>query len=934
LINPARNGPDNIERAIGVLTVDTSLRVRTWSDWLELVTGITASTAQGRPLAEILPDLERRGLLAVFSRVIETGQAQVLAPAFHHYLVACPPRRPSAHFQFMQQLVTLGPLREEERIAGVMATIEDVTERLEAERTLAEDLRSVDPAVRNRALERVEAAGAAGPHAAIVELLRNDSWQVRRGAIDGLSRQTPARLVASLIEALRDEHRDFNVLSSALQLLSMIDVDVTTPLSELLKTGEADLRMQAALALGEQSSPTASAALVEALDDPDPNVRFHVIESLGKLRVAEAVDSLAEIAESRDFFLAFPAIDALARIDDPRIGSRLRRLLDDDTLSAPVVEALGRLGDGDVTRALVAVLNRSEAPVGSVAGAIANLYDEYEGRYEGGLYIVSEFQASLNATGAQNLLDALSDGRISDLRPVVLLLGWIQSPAVARALAQLLGHPACRADVIEALVRHGAGVVDELIDRLGAEDEQVQLAAVSALGKLGDRRSTAPIASLLTADRTVVIAAAAALASIGDPAAFRPLLGLLGHADATVRQAAISALNALGHPDMESSIAPLLTDADPRVRESAVRIAGYFGYPGCADAMFERCRDEVEAVRRAALEHVALIDEARALPVLLGAISTETPRVRAGVAIALGGIVQAESRAALRRALSDRDGWVRYFAARSLGEHGAADALDDLAEVAAHDLAPHVRIAALEAIGAIDGPRAAELLARHAEDSDAEIAAAAVTSLGRVADGAAAATLARALRSPDPARRLSAITAFSLRGGPDGVASLQWTAEADAIRDVALAAIGGLARLATGTGEGWELAVDALVELTADPKQQDAALVALARLPAGRAERVAKGVSHPIGRVRRKTIEALTRMKDPDAAARLRGALDDADAGVREAAVIALKRIGARGLVGKLSVMSESDPDSAVRRAAAAATSRQPDPGSEGGAGG
>ena len=142
----------------------------------------------------------------------------------------------------------------------------------------------------------------------------------------------------------------------------MIDVDVTAPLTELLKTGEADLRMQAALALGEQSSPTASAALVEALDDPDANVRFHAIESLGKLRVAEAVDSLAEIAESGDFFLAFPAIDALARIDDPRIGSRLTRLLDDDTLSAPVTEALGRLGDGDVTRALVAVTRSIRGP--------------------------------------------------------------------------------------------------------------------------------------------------------------------------------------------------------------------------------------------------------------------------------------------------------------------------------------------------------------------------------------------------------------------------------------------------------------------------------------------------------------------------------------------------------------------------------------------
>jgi HEAT repeat protein len=385
---------------------------------------------------------------------------------------------------------------------------------------------------------------------------------------------------------------------------------------------------------------------------------------------------------------------------------------------------------------------------------------------------------------------------------------------------------------------------------------------------------------------------------------------------------------------MERSIAPLLADVNPHVRESAVRIAGYFGYAGCADAMFERCRDDVESVRRAALEHVALMDEARTLPVLLAAIATETPRARAGVAIALGRIVQLESQSALRRALGDRDGWVRYFAARSLGDHRAANAFDDLAELAARDAAPHVRIAALEAIGAIDGPRAAEVLAQHAEDSDAEIAAAALTSLGRVADGAAGAALARALRSPDHVRRLSAVTALSLRAGPEDVAALRWTAEADASREVASAAVAGLARLATGTGERWHEALDALVNLTVDPKQQDAALAALARVPAGRAERVAKGLSHPIGRVRRMTIEALTRIKDPDAAACVRGALHDPDAGVREAAIMALKRIGARGLAAKLSVMSESDPDPAVRRAAAAATARRADPGSEGGAGG
>ena len=924
--------PQAEDGAIGVLTVDTSLTVRTWSAWLESATGILASNARGRLLSEVVPDLDARGLLASFSRVAETGEARVLAPAFHHYLIACPPRTPSVHFSVMQQLVTLGPLREEERVVGVIATIEDVTGRLDAERTLAEELRSDDPDVRQRALARVEAAGAAGPHDAIVELLGNDSWQVRRGAIDGLSRQAPDRLITSLVEALRDEHQNFNVLSSALQLLSMIAVDVTGPLAQLLKEGEPDLRIQAALALGEQSVPEAVPPLIEALNDPDPNVRFHAVESLGKLQAAEAVEALAAIAESRDFFLAFPAIDALARIDDPRIAPRLRPLLEDEALSAPVADALGRLGDGDATRALVAVLNRPRPPVASITSAIACLYDAYERRYAAGDYIVSEFRAALDATGAQNLLDTL--GETQELRSLVLVLGWIQSPAVARALTQLLGRPDARADVIEALVRHGSAVVDVLIDQLDTHDEEVQLAAVSALGKLGDHRAAVPLTRLLQRDRPFVLAVIEALATIGAPSAFRRLLGLLGHSDATIRQAAVSALNSLGHPEMEACIAPLLEDADAHVRESAVRIAGYFGYPSCIEALFERCEDGDEVVRRVALEHVAFANESRALGVLLRAVSDDTPRARGAAATALGRIAHPNARAALLRALADADPWVRYFAARALAEQRAEEALADLGAAASSDPTPFVRIAALEAIGVLDGPRAAELLATHADEPASEIASAALRSLGRVADASVDGILMRALRSTDPARRLSAVTAFSMRGGAGAQSALRWAAEADASAEVADAAMVGLARLAVGASDGWAEAIDALVELTANSSRRDDAMAALARIPAERIERVGRGLGHPAERVRRQTIEALIRIKHPEASARVRAALDDPDAAVRESAVTALNRIGARGVSAKLASMAAADPDVAVRRAAATALARRRDVEGGGDAGG
>jgi len=93
----------------------------------------------------------------------------------------------------------------------------------------------------------------------------------------------------------------------------------------------------------------------------------------------------------------------------------------------------------------------------------------------------------------------------------------------------------------------------------------------------------------------------------------------------------------------------------------------------------------------------------------------------------------------------------------------------------------------------------------------------------------------------------------------------------------------------------------------------------LSHLPEARIPAVAAGLSHAQPAVRRATLGALGRMRHPDASAAMRAALDDEDAAVREDAIVALERLGVRGLGRKLAMMARDDPSRAVRRAAAAA---------------
>jgi HEAT repeat protein len=392
-------------RRIGIFTTDTALVVTSWDPSLAAMTGLAGAAVVGRTLAEVIPDLESRGLLPAVREPLDTGSARVLAPAFHSHLIPCPPATPSLRFAHMQQRVVIGALCEGSQTVGLIVTVEDVTERLEREHALAGELRDASPDARVRAiahLASMEPVDGVGP----LHRARGDDWQVRRTAVKALADRRDPALVDALVSALRDRHRDFSVLSSALQLLTMTGVDVTAALIDLLRHPDADLRIQAALALGTQGQAEAATALLAALDDPDANVRFHAIDALGKLAPAAAVEPLAAIAESGDFFLAFPALDALARINDPSVAPRIVPLLRDDLVGDQAAEALGQIGDEEAIAPLVAALDRPDAAASSIVDALAAIHRRYGEMFGGGAQIEDVVRRSVSAAAANRLIDA------------------------------------------------------------------------------------------------------------------------------------------------------------------------------------------------------------------------------------------------------------------------------------------------------------------------------------------------------------------------------------------------------------------------------------------------------------------------------------------------------------------------------------------------
>jgi HEAT repeat protein len=913
---------------IGILTTDADLVVKTWDSALEHMTGIGADRARGQRLDELVPDLKTRALVDLIREPLVSGSAQVLAPALHKFLIPCAPSTPSEEFEFMQQRVVVGALRDDQRAVGLMMSIEDVTDRVERERKLARELRDAAPAVRLQAVQQFQAPDAEaieglGP---LGEAMADEDWRVRRAAVRALAARRDASLVDGLVDALRDGHRNFSLLSSALQLLTLTGVDFTEALIRLLRDPDPDLRIQAALALGTQRRSEALDALLRALDDEDPNVRFHAIESIGKLAPTAAIDRLARVAESGDFYLAFPAIEALIRINDPVVAPRLAPLLQDSVLGSAAAEALGQMGDEDSVPALVDAISASPTPVGVLVDALVRIHRKYQSSFAGGEEIEDAVRRRLSPDGVAKVLDAVDRGSGQAVRPLVTLVGWLRDPAIPRALARLLGSADARHDVIEAFVRFGPGAVALLIEQLDTSDMETKGSAVVALGRIGDRAAVPALVALLDeATRELWVPVASALARLGDPRAFEPLLRLTGDGDVAARQAVVGALNSIGHPDMATRIGGMLDDPNPWVRESAVKIAGYFGYPECVEAVIARCADPDEAVRAAAIEHLPYFEDARVVDMLASAVTRETPRPRAAAAKALGVISGAEACALLEKALADSEPWVRYFSAISLGRQRATMTLCRLGTVASHDSAPHVRVAAIEAIGAIGGDDAINILRPLAENEDGDCGVAAIRVLGRAESGAVVPTLCDAVRSPSVARRLAAVEALATCGGEDAVEPLQWTASADTDPGVVRAAFGALGAIANKGSTASRSAVRATLMILSDPGRRSDALAVLARLAPAAIPFVAESLGADDPHVRRDVVEVLGRLAHPAASACLQKALSDADAVVRREAVRALSRIGTRGLARRFAKMAETDSSAAVRDAAAAALSRHSD---------
>jgi len=372
-------------------------------------------------------------------------------------------------------IVIWGRLRDRRRILLIAATgrwLASEPESLPPE--LDKPRRSPDRSLFvELCLERLAAAGAE-------DRRRITRWLKSRGMVDGWLRQL--------------KHRNAFKRGRAAEILGVLrDAESAPALVEALADPEFDVRMRAAKALGAVGGERARRALVGALTDEN---RWSVI------RISDLLAEMGPIVVD-ELVAAFPrmgrasrtaTIDLIAHVGNGNATPFLLERLDDldRDIRARAAAALGRIGDQSAVPGLLAALQDAEWPVRSMAAKA--LGDQSVA------LAVPALQASLCDPEwwvRSNAADALR--RIG--------------PAGIDALLASLDAPDRFARDQALAMLESAGVIDRRLAGLASTDDDVVDDARRVLACLIDHQSTVRVRMISDRQEDPVVRAA-----IGDAA--------------------------------------------------------------------------------------------------------------------------------------------------------------------------------------------------------------------------------------------------------------------------------------------------------------------------------------------------------------------------------------------------------------------------------
>lgn len=691
-------------------------------------------------------------------------------------------------------------------------------------RYLLQAMRDTDPQVRSQAAKLLAAHKVAEAVPIVIDWLDDPDSDTKKDAAETLSKIGTPQAVAALVRTLGDVDPDVR-LSAVIALGKIGGASVVVPLIARVETDsepKQEVRRAAVEALGKIGDPRAVIPMVGAFDDTI-EVRVAAVGAVGQLGDLSAVPALLRLLNDQEIRVRREAIKSLGQLRAAAaVGPLIEQLTRDSgdvQYGSQVAVALGQIAAGardEAARrravvALVEALGRAQLRTGvmeaiKVAGdsAVPVLIDHLEGRTPGdpesAVRLLRDLrdrratpalvaELSRGRVGHELVLDALA--RAADPRALLPVLGLLSSPddllrqQAMTALRELIGPGARAADIIVRMLADpvldirimaaeylgiiGSPVAVDPLLRVVAEAPENRLrgAAVTALGRIGDRRAARALLGVLGSGPPALQGLAAdALMDVGGPDAAGPLLQMIGdprgprleaaralggvlrgRRDDRSRQAlekladgdslpvalaAIAALGAMGDPAAGPALQELARSYNPHRQRAAVEALGNLGDRGAVPLLIDLLAAGDDRVASAAAWALGKLGDPRAVAPLLAAVPRRGWGTAANASAALALLAPRDAGKPLLALLRHRDRLVRINVAHALAAAGVATAAAPLGKQLAADPSPLARIAAARALSRLPRTEStAAALKAASGDSDPSVRAAAAAALER-----------------------------------------------------------------------------------------------------------------------------------------------------------------------------------------------------------
>jgi putative heme-binding domain-containing protein len=453
--------------------------------------------------------------------------------------------------------------------------------------------------------------------------------------------------------------------------------EATMPLIDLLKSAVADLRAQAARALGEFRVPIATEPLEGLLKDPEPSVQLQAVIALGRIGDAQIIPALVPLLGESDQYVSFSVRQALRRIDDWN-QARAALASTDSKIRGGVLAAMEEVYETAPAKALADFAQDAAKSADERARALEYLSQvhhqskPWDGRWWG--------------------------TRPTQGKPPAKVLAWEGTDLVLKTNRRMITDPEAtvRIAALQAVVEtEDLESLPSLRDRFVVEtDPGAKREIALVLGKLEDKHAIPLLVAAIRDSKVpdeVREAALSSVEAIGTELATKALCDLLAQADLAVERQprVIAALGKFQAKEAVILLTERLKSPAPGVRAAAALALGKIGQADGVSPKIRPLVDDAEPdVRRSAISALGALKDREALPVLL--IAAEKEETRFEASMALVAVPDTKALQVFLRGLTDKNQALRDASGAALGSirDNAAPILDQLA--LRHELSPSV----------------------------------------------------------------------------------------------------------------------------------------------------------------------------------------------------------------------------------------------------